>query len=52
MYDTDHKTIKELFYKQISNLTKKTNNLRSSSFDYQFSDRWVNECQKPTALDW
>lgn len=36
MYETDQKTIKELFYQQISELTKKTN-----SFDYQFSDRWT-----------
>jgi len=36
MYETDHNTIKELFYQQISELTRKTN-----SFDYQFSDQWT-----------
>ena len=36
MYDTDQETIKKLFYKQISELTRKT-----SSFDYQFSDQWT-----------
>jgi len=36
MYETDHNTIKELFYRQMSELTRKTN-----SFDYQFSDRWT-----------
>jgi hypothetical protein len=40
MYDIDQKTIKEIFYKQFAELTKKTN-----SFDYQFSDRWVT-CSK------
>jgi hypothetical protein len=36
MYATDHKTIKELFYKQFEQLTKK-----QQSFDMQFSDRWT-----------
>jgi len=35
--DTRQGTIKELFYKQIRDLTLKTN----KSFDYQFSDRWL-----------
>jgi hypothetical protein len=35
MYDTDQNTIKDLFYSQFAELTKKTN-----SFDFQFSDRW------------
>lgn len=38
MYETDHKTIKDLFYKQINDLTKKS---LSKSFDYQFSDQWT-----------
>jgi len=33
----EHELIKELFYKQVKNLT-----LRSiKSFDYQFSDKWI-----------
>jgi len=38
MYETDAKTIQELFYKQISSLTQQTMN---KSFDYQFSDQWI-----------
>jgi len=38
MYETDHDTIKKIFYKQISDLTRKT---VGNSFDYQFSDRWT-----------
>ena len=36
--DLSNKTIKELFYKQIRNLTLKT---KIESFDFQFSDRWL-----------
>ncbi len=35
--DISQNTIKELFYKQIRNLTLKT----AKSFDYQHSDRWL-----------
>lgn len=35
--DTSVKTIKDLFYKQIRDLTMRT----ADSFDYQFSDRWL-----------
>lgn len=38
MYATDHETIKNLFYQRFADLTKKSN-----SFDYQFSDRWINK---------
>jgi hypothetical protein len=34
--DTSHETIKQLFYKQIRDLSTK-----ASSFDVQFSDLWV-----------
>ena len=39
MVDLTTSTIKELFNKQVRELTKKT--LAAESFDYQFSDRWV-----------
>lgn len=35
--DISQETIKELFYKQIRELTLKTN----KSFDYQFSGGWL-----------
>jgi len=35
--DMSQNTIKELFYRQIRELTIKAN----KSFDYQFSDRWL-----------
>lgn len=37
--DTSTSTIRNLFYKQIRNLTYKTCEL--DSFDIQFSDRWL-----------
>ena len=39
MVDLSTKTIKELFNKQVREMTKKT--LSNQSFDYQFSDRWI-----------
>lgn len=38
--DLSHKTIKELFYKQIKDVTMR--NCSIDSFDFQFSDRWLN----------
>lgn len=35
--DLSNETIKELFYKQIRNLTLRT----IDSFDFQFSDKWL-----------
>ncbi len=37
MVDLSTKTIKDLFNQQISNMTRRT----IDSFDYQFSDRWI-----------
>jgi hypothetical protein len=39
MVDLSTKTIKEIFNKQVRELTKRT--LSTESFDYQFSDRWI-----------
>ena len=39
MVDLSTKTIKEIFNKQVREMTKKS--LSSQSFDYQFSDRWI-----------
>ena len=39
--DTSTETIKNLFYKQIKDLTAKTVNEKMRTFDVQFSDRWV-----------
>jgi hypothetical protein len=36
--DISSKTIKELFFKQIRDLTLKS---KIESFDFQFSDRWL-----------
>lgn len=36
MVDLSHKTIKELFYKQIRDMTVKRDH-----FDVQFSDQWM-----------
>ncbi len=36
--EMSNKAIKELFYKQIRDLTMKT---KMESFDVQFSDRWL-----------
>jgi hypothetical protein len=38
MVDLTTSTIKELFNKQVRELTKKT--LAAETLDYQFSDRW------------
>ena len=40
MVDLSTGKIKELFNKQVKDLTKKT--LESESFDFQFSDRWIH----------
>ncbi len=37
--DISHKTIKQLFYNQIKDLT--LGNRKMDSFDVQFSDRWL-----------
>ena len=39
MVDLTNSKIKELFNKQIKELTKKT--LAAESLDFQFSDRWI-----------
>ena len=36
--DLSNETIKELFYKQIKDITLRT---KAESFDYQFSGRWL-----------
>jgi hypothetical protein len=38
MVDLSTSTIKQLFHKQIKEMTKKT---VANTFDYQFSDRWI-----------
>jgi hypothetical protein len=37
--DVSKKTIENLFYRQIRDLTTRTNKM--ASFDMQFSDRWI-----------
>ena len=39
MVDLSTSKIKELFNKQVREMTKRT--LAAESFDYQFSDRWT-----------
>lgn len=39
MVDLSNKTIKELFYSQVKNMTKRT----CDTFDLQFSDAWIKE---------
>jgi len=38
--DLSKETIKEIFYKQIRELTLRT---RAESFDYQFSGKWLED---------
>ncbi|MCB9358770.1 hypothetical protein H6503_02470 [Candidatus Woesearchaeota archaeon] len=40
MYNTDHETIKDLFYQQFATLTRRTSS-NFNAFDYQFSDQWI-----------
>ncbi len=40
MVDLTAQKIKELFNKQVREMTRKT--LETESFDYQFSERWIN----------
>ena len=49
MVDLSTSKIKELFNKQVKELTKKT---VTGSFDYQFSDRWIESYAQPfTAME-
>ena len=40
--DLSNGTIQELFYKQIREMSMKTQEDRMKSFDMQFSDLWIN----------
>ncbi len=42
--DLSIKTIRELFHKQMMEMTKKSTKLEAkvASFDLQFSDRWID----------
>lgn len=39
--DMSKTTIQALFYKQIRDLTMKSNMSKSDTFDIQFSDQWI-----------
>lgn len=40
--DLTQRTIQELFYKQVRDLSMKSSEEKMRSFDMQFSDLWVN----------
>ena len=40
MADISQQTIKDLFYKQVREMTKKSS-LKMNLFDVQFSDKWI-----------
>ncbi len=41
MVDLSNNAIKELFEKQVRELTQRTLMAKEDSFDYQFSERWL-----------
>jgi len=41
MNDLSQQTIKDLFYKQVREMTKKSMQEKMNLFDIQFSDKWI-----------